>query len=668
MKRGTFFWLAFACVLAMFVSVNIIAAIAFKGARLDLTENRLYTLSDGTKDVLAGLSEPIDVTLFYSRDLASAYPSLRVYAARVRQMLGAYAARAEGKLRVEFVDPVPFSPEEDRAIAAGLEGAPTGGGETIFFGLSAENALDEQAAIPFFNPDREAFLEYELTRVIAELEQPSRGVVAVITSLPLETGPGGGASLFSGGPRGLLAYRELSAAFDLELLDADFALIPPQAEILLIAHPWELSDAQLFEIDQFVLEKGRAIVLVDPHSQMTTSPGVMSAPAFGAPSGSDLGPLLAAWGVDYDPGDVLLDRGLAMRAAVREGDRYVERPYPLWVAAGPERMSATDLATAALTRPVRFGAAGRIAPLEGAETVFEPLITSSPDVMVAPADRAAGTPSPADLLTGFVSQDAAQVIAARVSGRLTTAFPDGPPSEEAGAVSIDVAGAVDETGDSVDLGEGEEGARPSGEEGETAAVPVVPRRTEGEGVVIVVADADLLDDQLYVQSDPLFGATTTADNASFVLGAVDLLAGAPELVGLRARARSDRVMERVEDLRRAAESRYYDEQERLEAELIAAETRLAELRDQGAETSAFIGLGSGEMSPAAEAELDRIVSEVAATRANLRSVESALRADIDRLEAWLVFANVWLLPILAAGFGVWVFTARRRAADHGAGP
>lgn len=625
MRRRTFLAFALVSTLVLFVSINAASGVVLRGARLDLTEDRLYSLSAGSGEVVRALAEPVDLTFYFSRGLAQDFPVLRAYGARVRETLQAFADRSDGKLRLTIVDPEPFSEEEDAAFAAGLRAAPTGDGESLYFGLVARNALDETRIVPFFSPEREPYLEYELTRAISDLADEGEIKVALITSLPLESvqpGALGG----SAAPRALHFYDQLLANFAVETLEDDFATIPEDADVLVIAHPWPLDVGQLWEIDQWVLRHGRAIVMVDPYSRLALQPGPTGFPDMDAEPSSDLGGLLDAWGVGYDPTRVVIDRRYALIAGMQEEGRRVERPYPLWIQAPPEALSSGDLSTAALTRGITFATAGALEPLDAPGVRFEPLIATSDEARAIDRDDAVDA-EPASLTQGYVPEGAF-TLAARLSGELQSAFPEGAPEEVASP-------------------------------GEPLA--------SGQAEVVVIADADILDDAFYVVRDPLFGDTTQADNSAFLLNLVDILSGSDALVGLRSRARSDRPLTVIEEMGARADEALAAEQADLEAQLEAAEQRLRELDEGGPVVGEGLeGEARLEAQRNADAEYDRIRDVVIDARARLREIEREHRSSIEQLQAVVIALNVWLPALLVAGAGIAVFVLRRRAAGGGA--
>jgi len=623
MGRRSFLVFALGAIVVLFVSVNAIAGVVFRGARVDLTAGRIYSMSSSVDVVLADLAEPVDLTLYFSRGLAQDYPQMRTYGARVRELLQALVDRSDGKLRLEIIDPEPFSEAEDRAIDAGLRGAPTQDGETLYFGLEARNALDDHLIVPFFNPEREPYLEYEVVRLIADLGRDGGAKVVLLTGLPLETSVSGagGASI----PQPIYVYERLLASFDVNVLDRDFETIPSDADVLMIAHPWVLDPMQLYAIDQFVLAKGRALVFVDPYSRLAQEPGPTGFADPDAVRTSNLQPLLAAWGVDYNPEQMVLDRANARIAGVQEDGRLVERQYPAWFAVSQDGLAQTDLVTAALVRGVGFASAGALTKADGARTTFSPIMWTSEDARRVDLQEAIDA-TPRELLEGY-TPEGAFTVAARVSGRITTAYPDGVPDED----------VQDSDGDSA------------------------AGLTEGDVQLIIVSDADVLDDTFYVQRDPMFGDTTHADNAVFVLNALDILAGSDALVNLRSRARAERPMSRIDAMRARAEDEYYAEQQSLQRELEIAEARLDELED-ALGGSALARDVEAAVAGEAQQELARMRDEVLTTRASLRRIERSFRADIERLEAFVIIINVWLLPLLVAAMGVMVFIVRRRAA------
>ncbi len=292
-----------AALAVLFLAVVMLSGSLLRGARLDLTQNRLYTLSAGTERVLADLKEPVNLYFYFSRESAGVHaPLLLPYATHVREFLEELAARSHGLVRLHIVDPQPFSDEEDRAATLGLQPMPSGGGDSLYFGLAGTNSTDGRASIPSLQPDREQFLEYDVARLIQELGTPKRPVVALMSTLRMQ-GQMDPMSGQAGEPWPIMA--QLEELLTLRSVGTDVSQIDTDVDVLMLVHPKNLPSQTLYAIDQFVLRGGRLFLLLDPDSGAETNgPGLGGA--------SDLQPLLQAWGVDYDPHQVIgdLERGL----------------------------------------------------------------------------------------------------------------------------------------------------------------------------------------------------------------------------------------------------------------------------------------------------------------------------------------------------------------------
>jgi len=603
---------ALCCIGVMLIAVNLIAA-RLLPQRLDLTAERLYTLSPGTRQTLAQIDEPITLRFYYSRLLGDTLPAYGVYAQRVRALLDQYVAAAHGKLRLEVYDPQPFSSVEDRALAFGLQGVPLNSeGEKVYFGLAGSNSTDDQQTIRFFVPNRERLLEYDLTRLVHTLAVPKRTVVGLLTTLPLE-----GAN----GPLPLLAQlRQLDEVKELPLT---LAAIPEGIDVLMLVQPHKLPDQTLFAIDQFVLRGGAALVFVDPYSEAAARGG-----AAGDAIAGDLEPLFKAWGVRLVPNAVAADRRDARRVVVPAGQGGGSMHYVAWLDLKGAELNPDDPVTANL-REVTLASAGIIERLPGATTKFEPLITTSTDAMQLPTDKIAGLPDVMGLLLNFKPSNTRYVLAGRVTGASATAFPGGPPK------------AADQPG---------KPAKP-------AASGAVLRRSLKPVNVILVADTDLLDERFWAQSENFFGRQVVvplANNGDFVANAVDVLAGGDDLIRLRSRGTSARPFEVVERIQQAADERYAAEQQTLEKKLKATETKLRELTHGEPSASA------AELSPEQATAVEQFRGDLLETRRALRAVRAAQRHDIERLKAILEFCDIALVPSIVAVAAIALGALRRR--------
>lgn len=606
----------------LFLSVNMFSNVVFRSARIDLTENSLYTLSDGTREVAAAIEEPITLRFFYSEKLATDYGRIRTYAGHVRDLLEEIRAASGGKVRLEVIEPEPFSEEEDLAMSLGLKGAPTQSGDIIYFGLVGTNSVDGLESIPFFSDEREQYLEYDIARMIQNLSRPQRPVLGIVTNLPLDTGTGGLMSAMRGDSLPFMIYEELRNRFEIEFLEQQFQKVPDRVDVLMIAHPRPLDTPTLYALDQFVMRGGHVLAFVDPHSEVSLTAGPNGDPIRGYTEQSDLGPLLESWGVHYDPSKIAGDRKLAQRVQTGLDARRQESDYVLWLAVPRENVDANDLVTANVSR-LNLGTVGYFTPVENATTVFSPLVTTSEESQLYDVEEVKKGPRPDDLIRAFKPSEQRYAIAARLSGPVKSAF-SGPPEEEPMAP---------------------EGAAAPRRSQEKAGPHIA--QSQKDANIIVFADSDIFDDRFWVRTESYLGervAQPIADNAVFVLSAIDNLMGSNELISLRARSKSDRPFAVVEELRRSAERRFLAEQETLEKKIETAERNLTALQTGGAGADA----ASGGPDDGEEAAIRQFRSELLESRKALRDVQGDLRRDVERLGAQLRFFNIALVPLMLA--------------------
>jgi ABC-type uncharacterized transport system involved in gliding motility auxiliary subunit len=617
---------ALVCIALMLISVNIIAA-RFVTWRLDLTREHLYTLSRGTLTTLAKIDEPITLRFYYSTRLADEVPSYGVYAQRVRELLDQYVAAAHGKIRLEVYNPLPFSDTEDRAVAFGLQGVPLDtAGEQVYFGLAATNSTDDQQVIAFFQPERERFLEYDLTKLVHSLAFPKKTVVGLISTLPLE---GDMMAMMRGRPAEPMAVMEQLQQLDtVKPLAANIDAIPPDIDVLMLVHPQNLSDKTLYAIDQFGLKGGKILAFVDPYSELQAShPNQLHQP--GSPTASNLARLFKAWGFEVPANTVAGDRRDAQRVGV-PGPRGGSRPldYVAWLNLKSGNLNREDMITADLSH-INMASSGIIEPVGGAKTHVEPLITTSPDSMKIPAEKLAGIPDVAELLAEFKPDNKRYILAAHVTGMADSAFPDGPPK----APEPDKAKA-------------KEGQAEPPKPAEQPSATGEPLKQSAQPInVVVVADTDILDDKFWLQKQEFFGQRVlvpTANNGDFVANAIEVLAGGDDLVGLRTRGTSARPFEIVEQIQSEAQARYSAEERTLQAKLKDTQAKLASLtgKDQADAPKT--------LSPEQTKAIEEFRAEMVQTRRQLRDVQAALRSDIGRLKTGLEFLDIALIPIIVA--------------------
>jgi ABC-type uncharacterized transport system involved in gliding motility auxiliary subunit len=612
----------------LFLAVVMLSNVGLRGMRVDLTQNRLYTLSPGTRQVLAELNEPVNLYFYFSREAAAKQaPLLMPYATRVREFLEELAARSNGKIHLRIVDPQPFSDDEDRAAEFGLQSLTSGGGDALYFGLTGTNSTDGRSAIPSFQADREEFLEYDVAKLINELGTPKKPVIGVMSTLGLQ-GQFNPMTGQMGDPWPI--YTQLEELFTLHSLTPDVDHIDQDVDVLLLVHPKQLPPKTLYAIDQFVMRGGRVLLFLDPSAGADTSGQDPSNPMAGmmANHSSDLEPLLKAWGVDYDPTKVIgdLDLGLEVRTSAQSPPvRHIGI-----LGLGRDDVDQKDVVTATLEK-INLATAGSLAARAGAKTTFEPLLLSSTSAAPIPAQRFNALTDPSTLRDGFKPTGTRYALAARITGPVDSAFPQGPPPDQKPAAGPPAAHLA-------------KSAQPAN--------------------IVIIADTDMLMDYMWVQMHEVFGqrvAQAFANNGDLVANILDNLSGSTALISVRGRATFSRPFERVEALRRQADDRLRSKALELQAELQQTETKLTELQTKRNDQSSLA------LSPEQEAELKNFVAEKARVRKELRETQRGLDVDIDRLDSRLKVINMLIAPLCVAVAGVIILSLRRRRRTNGSG-
>ena len=610
----------------LFLGVVMLSNAGLRGMRLDLTQNKLYTLTPGTQQVLAELKEPVNLYYYFSRDAAAKQsPLIMPYATRVREFLEEIAARSGGKVRLRVIDPQAFSEDEDRAAEFGLQSLQAGGGDALYFGLAGTNSTDGRSAIPSFQADREEFLEYDVAKLIHELGTPKKPVIGLMSSLNMQ----GQFDPMSGRmsePWPILS--QVQQIFTVRPLTSEADHIDKDVDVLMVVHPKHLATKTLYAIDQFVMRGGKMLLFVDPNSGADTSGQDPQNPLAGAMAdhSSNLEPLLSAWGVNYDPGKVIgdLERGLEVRSSMQAppmrhigilGLRHAD-------------MNQKDVVTTSLD-VINMASSGSLAGKPGAKTTLEPLLLSSTSAAPLPAERFNALSDPSTLRDGFKPTGTRYALAARVTGPVESAFPQGAPADQKPAAGPPIA---------------------------HLSKAVSPAN------IVIIADTDLLMDYMWVQTREVFGqkiAQAFANNGDLIANILDNLSGSSALISIRGRASFSRPFERVEALHRLADDRLRSKALELQSELQQTEAKLTELQSKRNDQASLM------LSPEQEQEVKRFTAEKARARKELRETQRGLNVDIDRLESRLKVINIAIAPLIVAVVGGFVLSLRRRRKSRG---
>lgn len=613
------------------LSINVISNTALNHVKADLTTDGLFTISNGTSNVLKAIDEPVRLQVYYSKALGTTAPAYARYFERVRSLIGQYQDIAGANLEVSFLDPKPFSDAEDRAVAAGLEGVRLNQeGDMGYFGLAATNSTDGLETIRFFTPQRESYLEYDLTKLIYKLSNPKKRVVGLLSSLPLQ---GGMTPQRQPLPAWVIS-EQISDFYDVRTIALDATEIPSDIDILMVVQPSGVSEEALYAIDQFALSGGQIMAFVDPVAEI----GQMGRPPLaGADKDGKINKLLNGWGLKYDPAKVAGDLQHARRVQFAQTGKPVVTEYVSWLGLDKRNLSEGDVLAAGIEQ-LNVASAGILEKASDANTKVTPLLTTSAQSMAMDAARVQFSPDPVELLRTFNPGGEPLMLAARVTGEAKTMFPDGRPKPAEGETS--------------------ESAEDAGEQPEDADEEdkKTSHRSSGTINAIVIADTDFLHDQFWVNVQNFFGQRLlipNAHNGTFVLNALENLSGGLALADLRGRGVEDRPFQLVDDIRRDAERRYRETEQSLLAKLQDVRTQLGEIEKKG-------NGGNAILTEKDRQAIEKFRSEMIGIRRQLRAVKHALREDIDRLDGTLKFANIAGVPLLIGVGGLLVGTVSRR--------
>ena len=597
-------------IVLLVVLINALAGNVLRSARIDLTQEKLYSLSPAVGPFLKGLDEPIDIQLFISRDALTNLPVYRAYATRVEEFLSEMQRVSDGKINLTVLNPEPFSEAEDLARTMGLQQGNTGrAGENLVLGVVLTNTVDHREVLPFLSPAEEPTLEYDLMRAISGLAKPKKPLLGLITALPMAGSPPRPGKNDPGKPP-YAAGAQMEKLFRVLQIDRLADKLPEGLDALVMVHPAGLTDNLLRGIDTYVHQGGRVALFFDPQHESLPKPGPKQ---LRLPVASDLGDLMQAWGVEVDIDEIVADPSYAQRIRT-EGAGASGAPMLSWLGLSPEAMSGDTPITRSLQFLV-FASAGHIQRLDSApeSLVITPLIESSTEAGLVDSITTGQYGKPADIMREHQPSGESYVMAARITGPVRRAYPDLPDDPD--AVALDDAEAVQ------DLPLGEKDAD-----------------------IVLVADADVMADRFWVQQG-YAGPQPVADNGAFLLSALEVLTGNPVLSGLRPRAASRRPFTLIEELQREAEDEFLSEVERLQNEVRSTEARLAHLLQQNPADSQTLIL---ELDDEQQAEIQALQDQTLEGRKALRGVQYELSRNIDRLGQRLMLINVAAWPALIA--------------------
>ena len=620
--------LACALLLVGLVLVNYLASVL--PWRLDATAEHIYTLSPGTKSLLSGIEEPITLDLYCSKDATGQFVEYKNYAERVREMLRQYVRAAHGKVTLNVIDPEPDTPEEERATAAGIEAqTPPNGAEPFYFGLVATQA-DQQKALPALAPQREQFLEYDLSELVYSVQQLDKKKLGLVTSLPLEGTPGN-PMMGQQGQDGQYVATAWEDTFTILPVDAAATELPPGLDALAVIHPENLPPKLQFAIDQFLLSGKPVFIAVDPSSQyFKRQGGGQMAMMQGPPQNvsSDLPVLFSGWGLAYNPQKVVGDNSAALEA---QGANGTSVHYPVWLGLDKDDFNGQSPTTAQLNT-LWFVEAGSVALKPGTDLTFTPLVQTT--AQGGEVDAAALQFAQPDDIARQITPSGKKTIAALVTGKFKSAFPGGGPKDEPAA----------------------DAAKPAVPAAPAKAGPPALAESKTTSTLLVVADTDWLFDDYSLRKFNYLGQTAAEplnDNLSFASNALDFLSGSQSLLSIRGKGTSLRPFKVVRAMEAEAGAKYREKLTALETQLNQVQAKLTELQGKKTEGNRLVA------TPEMTKDIEDFQKQDAKLRSERRQIRLVLREGIDALENRLLTLNLLVAPLLVCGFGLF-YRSRRK--------
>ena len=588
----------------LFIATIVLANTALTTWRIDLTQNKLFTLSKGTINILNNLEEPVQLDFYFSQKAMNDFPLLANYGIRVRDMLEELATHAHGKLILNIIEPETFSEAEDQAVASGLRTVSvSANSDRVYFGLVGTNSTDDEKVIPFFQTNRESALEYDLTKLIYNLAYPDKRIVGVYSQLPIIGKKGDQTA-----PTWTI-INALKEFFEIINLNENIDALNQKIDVLMLVHPKKLNTETLYAIDQYLLKGGKAIIFLDPLAEQDRTQPDAASPSVMPILYSYLDEILEKWGLKISKEKIVADINAAMRVQASGPRGPQEIDYLPWLRLTEKNFNSEDFSTSELN-VLHMGTVGAIENIEGEEIKVEvtPLIQTSKQSTKLERDLILFQRDPSVILNNFKSDEKNLLIAARIKGKVQTVFPDGLPVDENKEQLMD--------DDFIN---------------------------EGNINVILVSDTDILADHFWIRKQDMLGVSVPqpiSNNGDFVINSIENLSGSTDLISLRGRGKYSRPFVRVETIRKQAESEFREREKELQVALQETENEIRKLQQEQGNEKSYL------LNNKLTAEIEKFRNERLATRKELRSVQHDLRKNIEKLGSQLRFINIGLIPLL----------------------
>ncbi len=612
-------------VLIIIIAINVIAASLY--FRLDITEEKLYTLSDGTEKIVEKISTPVTLKYYFTKNLESLPLTYKTFGRKISELLKEYQNLNPEMIQLEIHDPKPDSDEEEWARKYGLTGGDLGNGERLYMGLVITQE-ERELNIPLLDPRREQFLEYDITHLLLQLSQKKDKKIGVLSSMPVM---GAMANRFQQmqGQRNTPKWvfiEELEKTFKVETVEPSVQEVPEDISILMVIHPKKLSETALYAIDQFVLRGGELIVMVDPNSRVDPTAAMMAQMGQMPQASSNLEKLFKQWGINYQPNSILGDKDHPTR--VNAGGNTGAVSFTLWHTLSGESFNKELIATRELEDMLLIEPGGftmeKTSPLK-----LQPLIRSSTNTGLIESFMMRYS-DPLTINKQVKPTGQSYIIAGILTGKLTSAFskrPDPPKKDD-------------------------KDKKPP------QKVTLKPHLSKGEqdSKILLVTDVDFISDNFSVEQFNLLGKVFRQprnDNLNFMVNMVEFLGGAQEMMEIRTRGRFRRPFSHFLELEKAAQGEYQDAESKLNAQLKEVQAKLSQLNVQKGTNKIVLTKQQIE-------QIKQFREEEKKTKSKLREIRKLLRQDIESAKTWLTQVNLIIVPVLLILLGLAFYYIRFR--------
>ncbi|MFH2132237.1 MAG: Gldg family protein [bacterium] len=614
----------FILVLVIVVAVNVISAALY--FRLDITEEKLYTLSEGTEKIVAKMTTPVTLKYYFSKDLESLPITYKNYGKKISELLTEYQNLNPEIIHLETYDPKPDSDEEEWANKYGLTGADLGNGEKLYMGLVITRE-DRELNIPLMDPRREQFLEYDISQLLLQLTQKRDKKLGILSSMPVMGSTANRFQQMQGQrnqPKWVLV-EELEKTFKVEAIDASVQEIPADVSILMVIHPKNLSETALYAIDQFALRGGELIIMVDPNARVDQEAAMMAQMGQMPQASSDLEKLFKHWGIDYQANSILGDKDHATR--VNAGGSIGAVSFTLWHSLNRSSFEQDLIATKDLDDMLMIEPGGftleKSSPLK-LQTLIKTSTNTGPveSYMIRFAD-------PLKINNQVKPTGKSYILAGILTGKLTSAFskPPEPPKSD------------DKT-------------KPA------PKITLQPYLSAGtqESKILLITDVDFISDNFSIEQFNLLGQVFKQprnDNLNFMLNMVEYLGGAQDMMEIRSRGRFQRSFTRFAMLEKSAQEKYQAAESKISTQLKEVQEKLSQLNVQKGTNKIVLTKEQIE-------KIKQFRQEEKKTKTELRKIRKLLRQDIESEKTSLTLVNLTVVPVLLILTGLFLYYRRFR--------